>query len=159
MVRLKRLIEKNAKRHDLDPQLVACVVLQESGGETAAVRYEPAFYERYVEGKTRSTLIGHVPKNLPNLTTERVLRATSWGLMQVMGQTAREHGYAEDWLSMMAVKPSHGLRVGCAFLAWCFAQKGGNTEQALLRYNGGGNKDYAKEVLSRLKAGEFKRLY
>src|ERR1700735_1296507 len=69
-----------AAQHSLDPALVCAIVEQESAWDPHAIRYEPAFRTRYVAP------LGLAP-------TEEVARSMSWGLMQVMGQVAREHGF------------------------------------------------------------------
>ena len=92
-----------AERHALDPALVCAVVEQESAWDAHAIRYEPAFRTRYV-----------APLGLP--PTEEVARSISWGLMQVMGQVAREHGFSGKFLSALC-EPAAGLDIGCAVLA------------------------------------------
>jgi hypothetical protein len=83
--------------------LVCAVVEQESAWDAHAIRYEPAFRTRYV-----------APLGLP--PTEEVARSISWGLMQVMGQVAREHGFSGKFLSALC-EPAAGLDIGCAVLA------------------------------------------
>src|SRR5580658_6313486 len=92
-----------ALRHSLDPALVCAVVEQESSWDAHAIRYEPGFRTRYV-----------APLGLP--PTEEVARSISWGLMQVMGQVAREHGFGGKFLSALC-EPEAGLETGCSVLA------------------------------------------
>ena len=77
-----------ASQHALDPALVCAIIEQESSWDTHAIRYEPAFRSRYV-----------APLGLP--PTEEIARSISWGLMQVMGQSAREHSFAGRFLSAL----------------------------------------------------------
>jgi hypothetical protein len=91
-----------AAAHELDPALVCAVVEQESAWDTHAIRYEPGFRTRYV-----------APLGLP--PSEEVARSISWGLMQVMGQVAREHGFGGKFLSALC-DPAVGLDIGCAVL-------------------------------------------
>lgn len=128
-----------AQRHSLDPALVCAVVEQESAWETHAIRYEPFFRTRYV-----------APLHLP--PTEEVARSISWGLMQVMGQVAREQGFAGKFLSELC-EPAMGLEIGCAALAAKFAAAEGDPARALALWNGGANTDYASQVLAR--AGKY----
>ncbi len=116
--------------------LVCAVIEQESAWDTHAIRYEPAFRTRYV-----------APLSLP--TTEEVARSISWGLMQVMGQVAREHGYTGKFLSALC-DPAIGIDIGCAILAAKIFSANGNTTRALELWNGGVNPDYAPQVLARL---------
>jgi soluble lytic murein transglycosylase-like protein len=129
-----------ARAHSLWPELVCAVVEQESAWNAWALRYEPAFYARYVAPQiARGTL-----RDL----SEARARAFSWGLMQVMGQVAREHGFSGASLAALC-EPATGLRVGCRVLATKLAAAEGNVPRALLLWNGGGNPDYAASVLAR----------
>ncbi len=104
------LARKAATAQSLDPALVCAVVEQESGWNPWAVRYEPLFFSRYVASLYTNNKVS---------ATEAYARGFSWGLMQVMGQVAREAGMA------------------------------GDTTRALLAWNGGGNSAYAAQVLAR----------
>lgn len=142
---------------DLDVEVVAAVVCQESGGDTWSIRYEHGFFLRYVEDKPVENLIGYVPRPVPSLGTERRARATSWGLMQVMGQTARELGFDKRFLSELC-DPGLGLHYGCMYLAKQLKREKNNYKNALLRYNGGGDPDYANKVFNHIKTGRTKVL-
>ena len=133
LVALARAI---ASQHALDPALVCAIVEQESSWDTHAIRYEPAFRARYVAA------LGLPP-------TEEVARSISWGLMQVMGQSARERGFAGKFLRALC-DPSNGLAVGCAVLAVITSQASGDVPHALALWNGGSNASYPSEVLARL---------
>jgi len=126
----------SAQQYSLDPALVCAVVEQESAWDTHAIRYEPSFRSRYV-----------APLGLP--PTEEIARSISWGLMQVMGQVAREHGFSAKFLSELCEPPS-GLAIGCAVLAAKMAAAGGNLSRTLELWNGGSNPGYAAEVLARV---------
>src|SRR5277367_2995490 len=125
-----------AYEHGLDPALVCAVVEQESAWDAHAIRYEPGFRARYV-----------APLGLP--PTEEVARSISWGLMQVMGQVAREHGFSGKFLSALC-DPAAGLDIGCAVLAAKLSTADGNLARALELWNGGANADYASQVLPRM---------
>lgn len=114
---------------------MCAVIEQESSWDTYAIRYEHDFYERYI-------------KKLPNLTpTEAQSRSISWGVMQVMGQTAREAGFDGKFLAMLC-DPAVGIDIGCKVLRSKIGHSP-NIEAGLLRYNGGGNPVYAAQVLAR----------
>src|SRR5271169_1911613 len=125
-----------AYEHGLDPALVCAVVEQESAWDAYAIRYEPGFRSRYV-----------APLGLP--PTEEVARSISWGLMQVMGQVAREHGFAGKFLSALC-DPATGLDIGCAVLAAKLSAAGNDVARALDLWNGGANADYVPQVLTRM---------
>ena len=124
-----------AARHQLDAALVCAVVEQESSWDAHAIRYEPGFRTRYV-----------APLGLP--PTEEVARSISWGLMQVMGQVAREHGFDAKFLSALC-DPALGLDIGCAALSSKLAAAAGEIPRALQLWNGGADSTYAAEVLAR----------
>ncbi len=105
------------------------------------MRYEPAFYERYLQPQFACRAIGN--------EGEARARAFSWGLMQVMGQVARENNFAAPSFATLC-EPSTGLDIGCRVLAAKLAAAHGNVAEALQRWNGGANRDYAASVLARV---------
>lgn len=123
-----------AEVHALWPELVCAIVEQESAWNPWALRYEPAFFDRYVQ-------------SLKLDPTESRARAFSWGLMQVMGQVAREHGFTGGLASLC--DPAVGLDIGCRVFAAKLAAAEGNVTRALLLWNGAGNRDYPAAVLAR----------
>jgi soluble lytic murein transglycosylase-like protein len=125
-----------ASDHTLDATLVCAVIEQESAWDAHAIRYEPGFRTRYV-----------APLGLP--PTEGIARSISWGLMQVMGQVAREHGFTGKFLSALC-DPVAGLAIGCAVLAAKIASAANDPARALQLWNGGANPNYAAEVLARV---------
>jgi soluble lytic murein transglycosylase-like protein len=132
---LLALARASALRHALDAGLVCAVVEQESAWEAHAIRYEPAFRTRYVAP------LGLAP-------TEEIARSISWGLMQVMGQVARERGFTGKFLSALC-EPATGLDIGCAVLAAKISAAADDIPHGLALWNGGANPDYAAEVLAR----------
>lgn len=137
---LVALAGRAAEAHALWPELVCAIVEQESSWDPWALRYEPAFYEKYVAPKiARGSIV--------DLTESRA-RAFSWGLMQVMGQVAREHGFTGASLASLC-DPDAGLEVGCRIFAAKLAAAEGNVSRALLLWNGGGNRAYPAAVLAR----------
>lgn len=95
----------------LDIELVQAICTIESNLNIYAMRYEKSFEERYI--------IGYDIKRFGNqisFETEQKARATSWGLMQIMGQTARELGFDRQYLSELC-NPEYGIKYGCMLLA------------------------------------------
>ncbi len=137
------LARQKAAEHQLYPELVCAVCEQESAWNPWAIRYEPAFYERYV-----APLWARGAPPPAGGRTEAAARAFSWGLMQVMGQVAREAGFAGSSLAELC-DPAVGLEVGCRVLARKLAAAEGNVTRALLLWNGGGNPAYSQQVLGR----------
>jgi len=103
------------------------------------MRYEPAFFSKYVAPLYTNNKIA---------ATEAYSRGFSWGLMQVMGQVARETGFDALFLSALC-DPEQGLAVGCKVLRKKFDAMAGDNTRALLAWNGGGNSAYPGQVLAR----------
>lgn len=148
------LAKKFAVVHSLEPALVCAVVEQESGWNPWLNRYEPAFETnpKYAENiKAGAGILVHSVTYPVSLPTEIKNRCTSWGLMQTMGQVAREMG-AKCPLANLC-DPEYGLEWGCTILAKKInVQAAGNVVHGLLFYNGGGDKDYATKVQARMGA-------
>ncbi len=132
-----------ALRHHLDPALVCAIVEQESVWDPWAIRFEPAFFAKYVAP------LFAICKIEPATNTEAYSRAMSWGLMQVMGQTARERGFSGKFLSELC-DPATGLDAGCELFAHKLAIAEGKVVRALALWNGGTNANYAPQVLARV---------
>lgn len=99
-------VQDVCKRLSLPVGLVHAIIRVESSGNPWAIRYEPAFQRAYLDGKAWR-VYGAVSHE-----TEVMARATSWGLMQVMGQVARERGFEGAFLSQLCT-PAAGLEYGC----------------------------------------------
>src|SRR5271167_3713043 len=133
------LAKRNAISYALDPALVCAVVEQESAWNTWAIRYEPAFFAKYVASLYTNNKV---------TASEAHARGFSWGLMQVMGQVAREMGFDATFLSALC-DPEQGLSVGCKLLHKKLDAADGDTTRGLLAWNGGGNPAYPSQVLAR----------
>lgn len=131
-----------ANHHSLDPSLVCAIIEQESAWNPHAIRYEPGFFARYVAPLLTNNKVE------PFTNTEAHSRAISWGLMQVMGQSAREAGFTGPFLSELC-DPQVGVEVGCALLSKKLGIAAENEHQALQFWNGGANPSYAAEVEAR----------
>lgn len=118
----------------LDPILVCCVCENESLWWPNAIRWEKGFYKHYTE-----------PMNLPE--SDEMQRACSYGLMQIMGEVAREAGYTLPFSGLY--DPTTNVYWGCLKLRKCLEHTGNDVTKALLMYNGGGNPAYPKLVLDR----------
>ncbi len=133
------LAEQAAQAHGLDPVLVKAVCHHESGNwKPWAIRYEPAFYTRYISSMTGLS------------ETEKQGRAFSYGLCQIMGQVARELGFSGTYLTEL-LDPVPNLEYGCKKLARCMKNADGDVRKALLSYNGGGNLAYPDLVMKLMK--------
>lgn len=132
------LAGKIAAEHKLEPALVCAVIEHESSWDTFAVRYEPEFMHRYIAPLIgRSAITG----------TEAYTRSMSFGLMQVMGQVAREEGFDGPFLTALC-DPEFGIEYGCRRLGRAMTIAHGGAAEALLSYNGGANPEYPIKVLA-----------
>lgn len=93
-------IQAAALVEDLDPILVEAVVVQESTGNADAFRFERDFWNRYL-------------KLLPQYKDANPRRvSSSYGLMQIMYQTAVEAGYPAELPPEALFVPEVGLKWG-----------------------------------------------
>ena len=129
------LVKQIAPRHALDPGLVCAVIEQETNWHCWDIRYEPDFQSRYVNSQ------GLDP-------TSTVARSISWGGMQIMGETAREFGFAGPFASLC--DPATGIEVGCMVLAAKLRKAGFDMAKGLQFWNGGSNPLYAAQVMARM---------
>jgi len=138
-LQLVAMASRAAAAQSLDPALVCAVVEQESGWNPWAMRYEPAFFAKYVAPLYTNNKVS---------ASEAYARGFSWGLMQVMGQVAREHGFDPLFLSTLC-DPEQGLEIGCKVLRRKLDSMAGDTTRGLLAWNGGANLAYPAQVLTR----------
>jgi soluble lytic murein transglycosylase-like protein len=127
-----------ARLYGLDGALVCAVIEQESQWDTYAIRFEPAFEKKYIH-----PALPEAP------TTEEVAKAMSFGLMQVMGEVARERGFKGRFLSSLC-DPEIGMHIGCEYLKHILDNHAGDVAASLQRWNGGANPNYAAEVMARM---------
>lgn len=132
------LATKYASKYGLDPVLVAAVCEQESSWNMWSTRFENGFLHAYIK-----------PANPEQPTTRELHLATSFGLMQIMGQTAVEKGFTGKYLTELC-DPDVGVDFGCKKLQACIKKVNGDVQAALLCYNGGGDPSYPGMVMARM---------
>jgi hypothetical protein len=81
------LIQGLAINHRVDPLLLSAMIRVESGNRPWAFRYESHAGKYLVSAEDTAKLCGI------SVDTEKMAQMTSWGLMQVMGFSARELGF------------------------------------------------------------------
>jgi soluble lytic murein transglycosylase-like protein len=156
------IVNRIAPQYGLRADIVLCIILQESDGDPFRNRIEESYVE-LLKPKKREELSGWKPgpKDMPNLKTEKYNRSQSWGLMQVMGETARWcAGVTAPYLTVL-LEPERGVDTGCKVLSY-YLKKHGTYDRALAAYNAGVptstlGQQYSAEVLARLARGEHKR--
>lgn len=129
------LVRRLALEHGLDPTLLAGLVQVESRGEPLALRTEARYLLNPVllrEAGAFSAAHGQIPSRL----TETTLRACSFGLLQILGQVAREQGFAARWLTAL-LDPVTNLRLGCQMLTQRLPRFSGNLDWLIASWNAG----------------------
>ena len=118
------LIRQVAVAYGLPFDLLRAQVIQESGGDPNALRYEPAFFSRYI-------------RNNPDAAAGRfvVFAACSLGLLQIMLETACEIGFSGQPWELFT--PRVGLAWGAKHMASLVEWAGGDYKRALGAYNAG----------------------
>jgi len=132
------LIKEAARTFSLDWTIVDAIVQAESNYNTWAVRNEPAFRRKYIDPLSPGQLHdwnSNIGRTV-TVETERDQESKSWGLMQIMGVVAREHGFGSPFLTQLC-EPRLGLFFGCKQLRKLLNRYGGNMESALEAYNAG----------------------
>lgn len=153
------LINKYAIKYSLRPEIVAAIIIQESDGDTWAWRPEDEWYDKNLKGKGRGDLAGFVPPpgTLPSLMGELRQRSCSFGLMQVLGDTARWCGKVTSPFLSVLHDPDRGIDTGCRVFQFYLKRAKGYYPAALKMWNG--SMVYADEVLQRVEHGEHKRFF
>lgn len=144
---LMRIARREANILKIDPKVISAIATVESGWRPASARYERSF--SYLSEPERWAKLHGITKD-----TEIMFQKTSWGLMQVMGGTARRIGY-KGWLPNIC-DPELGVQIGCEyFLKTCSEYQ--DVKDQLAAYNGGSikkrsdgsyrNQDYVDKAL------------
>ncbi|GEM_PF-842363 len=131
-------IERAAARYALPPALIAAVIQEESRFDPWATRAEP----KYLRNRKIRRLAARYARRHArgaNAYTEFLDRARSYGLMQVMGETAREQGFLAPFLAELYI-PSNAIEHGAKLLARLLARYHGDTLAAISAYNQGSAK-------------------
>ena len=154
---LRKIIEIRALEYGIDPDLVEALCFVESSFNPKATRYEPAFFKTYILPMLQRNEISPV---------EATGRATSWGLMQLMGQVAREKGFKGQFEELF--EPAAGLHWALKHLRHFLDRYPNDIDQpylAIAAYNAGSprykdgkfvNQQYVDKVnkyLNQLKEG------
>lgn len=125
--RYTHIIHEVADLHHLPFDLLQAQVLIESAGDAAAFRYEEGYFLRYIQGKPHVKGAVYGP-----------LAACSYGLLQIVLETALEMGYQGRPEELF--DPLTGLSWGAKKMRALWTWAGGaltDYEQALAAYNGG----------------------
>ena len=109
------IIYSRAAEFKIDPLIVASIIWVESKGFVYAARFEPNY--KYTFRVDHFAKYQGITK-----TTELNLQKTSFGLMQIMGATARWLKY--DGALPALYKPENNIYWGCKYLNYLQNQHG-----------------------------------
>jgi len=123
---IRKTIETKALEFGIDADLIEAFCMTESSGFVKATRYEPNFYKKYIQ-----------PMLTDNKITlhEAIGRATSWGLMQIMGQVAREKGFKGEFEELF--EPATNLTWSLKHLKRFIEKYDPDLDSAIAAYNAG----------------------
>lgn len=147
---LKEIVRFNAQQFGLDPKLVGAIISTESAWRTNSARFEKRW--SYYHRPDWFSRLNRITED-----TEMAFQKTSWGLMQIMGGTARFIGFG-GWIPDLC-RPEVGVEWGCRFLKQ-LAKEYIVREDQIAAYNAGSvkrkadgtyvNQQYVDKVLSYL---------
>lgn len=145
------LINDVSDRYGIESKIIAAMVSVESSGNTCATRYEPHY--RWTDAVPM-----YARRNKITEKTEELHQKTSWGLMQVMGGTARSELNFDGHLSSLCF-PEIGLDLGVKYFKKLL-DKYDNLWDAVSAYNAGSprkdingtysNQHYVEKVKTRI---------
>lgn len=156
---LRQLIHRICRERRIDPILVEAIVWQESNYNPYAVRFEKEYYENNSRNETIKCLKKYNPhlSILCSVHTERMSWATSWGLMQVLGETARRLGFIGAFMAGLC-DPSEGIEWGIRYLQKQITRYDSDVIKAISAYNAGKTWDdplqheYVQDVINKMVA-------
>lgn len=131
------LVVQVASMYGLRTDLLAAQIHAESSGDPFAFRHEPEFFDRYIRNKPQTAGYRFGP-----------LAACSYGLLQILLETAVEMGFTDR--PELLFEPRVGLTWGAKYLRRCLDATGDDYRKALARYNGAGARAdaYAAKVFT-----------
>lgn len=124
------IVKNIANEVSILPELILAIIMQESGGRIYVSRYEEKYNYLYMPLHYSQAL------NYA-MMTEINQQRTSWGLMQIMGAVAREHGF-DDYFPALCI-PATNILIGSKFVSNLLG-KHGSIEAVFSAYNAGSPK-------------------
>jgi soluble lytic murein transglycosylase-like protein len=135
LIPFRNEIEHASISYSLPASLIAAVIQEESRFDQWATRAEP----RYLRSKKVRRLAARFAREHrlgPTAFTELVDRSRSYGLMQVMGETAREQGFDPPFLAELYL-PQNAIAHGAMLLKRLLKRYHNDTLSAISAYNQG----------------------
>ncbi len=143
------LMNDASAKYDVPVALIAGVIQEESRFDAWAERVEVA-YLRNNQIKRQARHWTSIHANGPNYQTELEDRARSMGLMQVMGEVAREQQFGDRYLSTLFA-PERSIDEGTKLLRRLLDRYPNDTLAAISAYNQGS----ARRSHAHHRAGAF----
>lgn len=147
-----QIINDKCHAYDLDNVLIQAIVQVESSFMEKAMKYEMSYTSYYSD--LYFAKFFHIDQN-----TERALQRFSYGLMQVMGGTARGYGFTGFLTDLL--DPETNIEYGCKFFA-SLVKRYKYTNDQIAAYNAGHvrknqdgtyvNQKYVDKVLSAVES-------
>lgn len=128
-------IESAAAREALPAALIAAVIQEESRFDPWATRAEPRYMRSRAVRRAAARFVKLHPRGATSFT-ELVDRSRSYGLMQIMGETAREQGFMQPFLAELYL-PKNAIAHGAKLLAQLLRHYHNDTLAAISAYNQG----------------------
>jgi hypothetical protein len=128
-------ISQKARKYRVPPELLAALIQEESRFDIWATRTEPHYkLNKVVQREARA----HSKRfnGIPTVQTEIDDRSRSYGLMQPMGQVAREQGFNNQFLAELYL-PENSIEQGAKLLRKKFDRYGTDTLAVISSYNQG----------------------
>lgn len=135
---LYQLIKQKAGENNLDPAIIFGIIATESSFDVHAIRYEANSTNKVLPGK-------YAKINNITVVTESLTQQFSYGLMQVMGSTARWIGYTGPLPGLFI--PEVNLEWGCKYLVYLTTLYVGIPTSMIAAYNAGSARFDSKGVL------------
>jgi soluble lytic murein transglycosylase-like protein len=131
-------IERAASAHSVPAALIAAVIQEESRFDEWATRAEPRYFKNRKVRRAATRWTRAHPGGASTYT-ELADRSRSYGLMQIMGETAREQGFAEPFLAALYI-PDNAIAHGATLMKKLLARYKNDTLSAISAYNQGSAK-------------------
>lgn len=103
---LRQVVRIECDQLKIDPKIISAIITVESSWRPKVARYEKNYIYTFKADD-------YAEKHGITLQTEIGFQKHSWGLMQLMGGTARQIGYT-DWVPDLC-KPEYGIYWGCMY--------------------------------------------
>lgn len=116
------VVKKVGEEEGVDYRLIYAIILRESGEINEALRFEYKFYEIYMKKKGIEF-------------KEKIMQSISYGLMQIMGSTARMYGFKGEYEELL--DPEVNIRIGAKILKDLIKKYNGELKYVISAYNCG----------------------